>query len=301
MQNGGTITNNGHFIIDYADSHSNAGSNFTNNGILATYPAPNNLGVANNEILIQEKNHDCHYIENAFGLAQPLDLTWEGVFVDSACTVSAGIHDFNTNHFDPIALSDTVDYFVKISSNGCEYISKWPVAFGDNEPPYTFPHDTLVCHATTVQLDNTGSYLIHHFDVIGDAISLASDNCSPIGFAQVSFSPTSVSCAEAGTVVPVTVTVSDESGNASLCTAYLTVLPDLPSPITFTGNGNGSIWSDAANWDLNVVPTPCHEVIIPAGHHVNVPATTEGLGKTLEVEEGATLESFQLGAISIVN
>lgn len=81
----------------------------------------------------------------------------------------------------------------------------------------------------------------------------------------------------------------DATGNGS---AYIDLgafeyQGDLTLPNTFIGNG--STWNDANNWSDGFVPGKCRHVVIPTGKVVTLPANTEGLGKTLEVEIGADL------------
>jgi hypothetical protein len=58
---------------------------------------------------------------------------------------------------------------------------------------------------------------------------------------------------------------------------------------TWNGNGDGSTWSDGKNWSVGFVPLACHDVIIPAGHAVLVPAGVTALGRTLFVDAGSDL------------
>jgi hypothetical protein len=71
------------------------------------------------------------------------------------------------------------------------------------------------------------------------------------------------------------------------------------TPNTWTGNGDGQLWSDPANWDKGAVPCGCHNVLVPTGNDVTVPAGTDGLGRTLDVELGAQLITAPTGKIKI--
>ena len=68
---------------------------------------------------------------------------------------------------------------------------------------------------------------------------------------------------------------------------------------TWTGGGDDMLWSDPANWGDGFVPGGCQHVIIPTGNDVTVPNSIEALGKTLEVEQGATLETDPAALIDI--
>lgn len=71
--------------------------------------------------------------------------------------------------------------------------------------------------------------------------------------------------------------------------------------ITFDGLGGTTSWHDGNNWDLEIIPGPCHQVVIPAPHDVLIAAPLEGLGKTLDVQDGASLETFPGAKMDIKN
>jgi hypothetical protein len=68
---------------------------------------------------------------------------------------------------------------------------------------------------------------------------------------------------------------------------------------TWNGNGDGSTWSDGKNWSVGFVPLACHDVIIPAGHAVLVPAGVTALGRTLFVDAGSNLTMEQNALMQI--
>lgn len=70
---------------------------------------------------------------------------------------------------------------------------------------------------------------------------------------------------------------------------------------TWTGNGDGTFWNDAANWSVGIPPDPCHDVVVPTGNNVVVPAGYEALGKTLEVELGAEVDAKPMAEMKIGN
>ena len=102
----------------------------------------------------------------------------------------------------------------------------------------------------------------------------------------------------------------DYAGNTRIFESYSTLTidigayelqEDLLAPIVWTGNGDGSLWSDGGNWNEGVVPGPCRDVLIPTGFHVIVPAAYGAVGVTLEVEEGAVLEFEPTAEMDIGN
>ena len=71
--------------------------------------------------------------------------------------------------------------------------------------------------------------------------------------------------------------------------------------LTWSGLGDGTNWSDAANWSDGFVPQGCHHIVIPNGKTVTVEAGYSAFGKTLEVEVGATLITAPLAILDIGN
>jgi len=72
--------------------------------------------------------------------------------------------------------------------------------------------------------------------------------------------------------------------------------------ITFTGNSDAFFdWHEPENWDLGIIPEPCHHVIIPSPHDVQIFGSNEGLGKTLDVQLGAGIETQVAGLMDITN
>ncbi len=81
---------------------------------------------------------------------------------------------------------------------------------------------TAICQNITVQLDATGNATITGNDIDGGS----TDNCLITSLAA---SPSAFTCLDAGSIVPVTLTVTDQTGNVSTCIANVTV-QDLVAP-----------------------------------------------------------------------
>jgi regulation of enolase protein 1 (concanavalin A-like superfamily) len=108
------------------------------------------------------------------------------------------------------------------------------VTVEDNLPP------SAVCLSTTVELQPDGMYDLQQSDVY-DSINSA-DNCS---IATFNFSATTFDCEDEGQAFPITVTVTDPSGNTDNCTANVTVDQGDALPAEWAANdigdpGNGS-------------------------------------------------------------
>jgi hypothetical protein len=88
----------------------------------------------------------------------------------------------------------------------------------DNTPP------VALCQSITVSLDGTGNAAITASQINNGS----SDAC---GIASVTVSPSAFTCANVG-VNPVTLTVTDNNGNVSTCTANVTVIDNTP-PVAF--------------------------------------------------------------------
>ncbi|MEZ4955854.1 MAG: HYR domain-containing protein [Saprospiraceae bacterium] len=100
------------------------------------------------------------------------------------------------------------------------------------------------CKTTTVQLDASGNYTLEEDDVYAGG----TDNCYTVNFWKMS--PASVTCADAGTTIPVLVEVFDASGNQSSCTAQVTVAdaevpvaicPASIPDVVLDASGNGTL------------------------------------------------------------
>jgi hypothetical protein len=79
----------------------------------------------------------------------------------------------------------------------------------DNTPP------TATCSNQTITFNGQTSIALNANDLV-----TASDNC---GTPSIQLSPSSINSAQVGQIVPVTVTVTDGSGNVTTCTASVTV------------------------------------------------------------------------------
>lgn len=99
---------------------------------------------------------------------------------------------------------------------------------------------TAVCKNITVYLNNSGTYTL----TAGEIDNGSSDNCSVV----LSIPPTTFTCANAGTTVPVQLTVTDPANNTAQCTANVTVRDNTPPTVItksitvqLDGTGNASI------------------------------------------------------------
>ena len=62
-------------------------------------------------------------------------------------------------------------------------------------------------------------------------------------------------------------------------------------PITFTGMGDGTDWHDPLNWDLNVVPNYCHDVIIPGPDNPIINAGLDGYARSVTIHTTLTIQT----------
>ncbi len=70
--------------------------------------------------------------------------------------------------------------------------------------------------------------------------------------------------------------------------------------VTWTGNGDGLLWSDGKNWDTGFTPYTCNDVVIPAGHTVLVSAGVHAVGRTLLVEDGSVVTMHPAATMDII-
>jgi hypothetical protein len=87
---------------------------------------------------------------------------------------------------------------------------------------------TAICQNITVQLDATGNVSITGAQVNNGS----TDNCT---ISTLAVAPNTFTCAQAGTTVPVTLTVTDQSSNSATCIANVTV-QDNVAPIATCQN-----------------------------------------------------------------
>jgi hypothetical protein len=127
----------------------------------------------------------------------------------------------------------TVDVTVT-DDNGNLAFCQSQITIVDNTPPQ------VVCKNANLRLSTTGTRTISQTDVV----ETVSDNCTW----QLNYSPSSLSCANIGTPVTVTVTANDLAGNQSSCTSQVTVVDDrAPTAgcqsvtVQLDANGQGSI------------------------------------------------------------
>ena len=94
-----------------------------------------------------------------------------------------------------------------------------------------------VCQDITVQLDTNGNASILGTDVDGGSTA-------SLGVASLSVSPNSFSCADVGTPVTVTLTVTDNGGNTASCTATVTIEDNMAPTAVCLGGGSSSGFGD---------------------------------------------------------
>jgi gliding motility-associated-like protein len=85
----------------------------------------------------------------------------------------------------------------------------------------------ITCNDFTIFLGEDGRFVLAGKDII----SSVSDNCTADEDLIFTFSRDTIDCEDIGTVVRVTVTVTDEAGNSSSCEAAITVRDNLPPVI----------------------------------------------------------------------
>ncbi|MGC9054060.1 MAG: immunoglobulin-like domain-containing protein, partial [Candidatus Hydrogenedens sp.] len=82
---------------------------------------------------------------------------------------------------------------------------------------------TAVCKDITVYLNNLGTYTLN----AGEINNGSSDNCS----VNLSIPPTTFTCTDAGSTIPVTLTATDPAGNSDQCVGNVTVQDNLPPTV----------------------------------------------------------------------
>ena len=168
---------------------------------------------------------------------------------------------------------------------------------GTGQPDWTFANNANAYSVKRLYVLalNTGSFVQNatlSIPVGGTAIlgqnqvfTGATDNCT---VTSVVVSPTTFTCANAG-VNTVQIQVTDNSGNVSTQSAFVTV--SVPVVATTTWNGATSTdWTDCTNWSYGRVPNTTTNAVLPAGlaTYPSLPAGTYPV-QNLSVASGATL------------
>ena len=135
------------------------------------------------------------------------------------------------------------------NSSTCTAIAK----VEDNEPP------VAICLDPTVYFNGEDEITIAAVEVFDEANS--TDNCSSVHLLDIS--PTSVTCDQLGTTVPVMVSIADGVGNPNDCIANMTVA-GFPCGWSFDPNGincpNGSTASfDPATETFRMTSESCYD------------------------------------------
>ena len=144
------------------------------------------------------------------------------------------------NQFDCSDVGDNIVIMTVTDSNGNTATCSSTVTVEDNIAP------VAICQSITVQLDENGNATITGADVDNGS----NDIC---GISSLSVSPNSFDCSDVGANT-VTLTVTDNNGNTSTCTAIITVednvAPDaVCQNITVVLNANGQASIVAADVD----------------------------------------------------
>jgi len=134
----------------------------------------------------------------------------------------------------PVIVTVTVN-----DGNGNTNTCQATVTVEDNIPPMA------VCKNHTVVFNGEDEIMLNPVDIWNEAAS--SDNCGPVFF--VSASPASILCDDLGSVVPVTVTIEDASGNTAICVSNVTV-DGLPCGWSQQPNGVNCVNGNEITYDV---------------------------------------------------
>jgi len=145
---------------------------------------------------------------------------------DDNCGINSEIVQVGGTTIDPLTYPfpvgvTTVTWIVEDNAGNTASCTQ-NVTVVDDENPNT------VCNDITIQLDNTGNATITPADIDGGS----TDNC---GIDNITAGQTAFTCADLGTN-SVLLTVTDDAGNISTCTAIVTVEDNIAPDLTCPGN-----------------------------------------------------------------
>ncbi len=136
-----------------------------------------------------------------------------------------------------INLPDGV-YTITVSDDGvpsCQAATTANIAAGtDGIPP------VINCNNITISLDGVPSVNTSSLN-----LATANDNC---GLDDITYLPTTISCGQVGSTVPVQVTATDEAGNTASCTSQVTVNG---LPCGFEQDEDGINCNNGSNFSYN--------------------------------------------------
>ncbi len=202
------------------------------------------------------------------------------------------------DEFDCTAIGDNIVTLTVTDQNGSSSTCTATVTVVDDTAPECSAQDL------TVYLDANGNA-----SIVPDQIdNNSTDNCQ---IETIEVDPTAFTCDDLGDNV-VTLTVTDESGNSSTCTAIVTVVDTiapfcLTVDITVSINGNGMVTILATQVDggstdncgpPNLSVTPNTFTCDDLGDNVVVLTVTDGSGNsssctaTVTIEDSGSLEAF---------
>jgi hypothetical protein len=130
-----------------------------------------------------------------------------------------------------------------------------------------------------VSLPASGTATVAAADLLKQAVG---DNC---GIASMVVAPNTFNCGNLG-ANPVTLTLTDASGNTTVSTTTVTV--SVPALTSTTWNGSTSAeWGDCRNWSYGQMPTATISAVLP-GNVANMPIVPAGMALVKDVNIGGT-------------
>lgn len=209
--NSATFTNEALLSVQSAIAHDNTGT-FTNTGIIQYGQTSMTLsGVSNQGIIVNPISSECSEVTPALelGAGQPF-TSLEEWYLDEGLVSKAGDYNQATNTFTITNItegSSNTLYFTAENSS-CTFDLSLSLTYDDLTSP------TALCQEVTLYLDNAGSATL-----TADQVDNGSTDACAI---DLSLSQTTFGCNEVG-FQTVTLTVTDQGGNASTCSASVTV------------------------------------------------------------------------------
>jgi hypothetical protein len=153
---------------------------------------------------------------------------------------------------------DTVEYSVCDPGGLCDTAFLYIFVLDQINP-------TAICQNASVYVDGSGNVTL----LTAEVDNGSSDNCSSI---LMSLDTSVFTCASIGSIIPVLLTVTDNSGNIGTCSSNVTIVDTIAPfftgcPVDISVDATDSVCSANANWSAPTVADNCSSGTLTSSHN----------------------------------